>query len=195
MQNHSIQSNSLAKSAILSICVLVPSLFAGCSTSLDTKPITDEVNRPIISRLFNPYRPDIVQGNFVSKDQLDSIRPGMTKSQVRQILGTPLIQDYFHKDRWDYTFSYRVGVTQEVEMRNITLLFNDNVLSKINASEVPTDQQFVNEIDQIKKQGRKVDNKVNLSAQDPNPSVNPVPVFQNPTNGVGVPPGGTRLNQ
>jgi ribosomal protein S8 len=68
-------------------------------------------------------------------------------------------------------------------------------LAKINADDVPTEQGFIDEIDAIKKNQRKVDNKVNLKAQDVNPAVNPVPAFPNPTSGAGIPPGGTRLDR
>jgi outer membrane protein assembly factor BamE len=175
--------------------VLATSLFilAGC-TSLENKPITDSIDRPIMSRLFNPYRPDVVQGNFVSKEQLESIRVGMNRDQVKQILGTPLIKDYFHKDRWDYAFMYRVGSTQEDEKRKIYLYFEGSTLKKIDADPVPSEQQFVDEIDSIKKNQKKIDNKVNLKAQEPNAPVNPVPAFPNPTSGAGIPPGGTRIN-
>ncbi len=167
---------------------------AGCS-SLDNKPITDKIDRPIISRLFSPYRADIMQGNFISKEQLDSIRPGMNKDQVKQILGTPLVVDMFHANRWDYVFSYRNGETQEVDLRKVSLIFDGLNLAKIDADNVPTEQGFIDEIDAIKKNQRKVDNKVNLKAQDKNPAVNPVPAFPNPTSGPGIPPGGTRLDR
>jgi ribosomal protein S8 len=68
-------------------------------------------------------------------------------------------------------------------------------LAKINADDVPAEQGFIDEIDAIKKNQRKVDNKVNLKAQDVNPAVNPVPAFPNPTSGAGIPSGGTRLDR
>ena len=80
MQKRSSSIFSLYRLAYLGICMCLLTLATAC-TSLDNKPITDKIDRPIISKLFNPYRPDIVQGNFVSKEQLDSIRPGMTKDQ------------------------------------------------------------------------------------------------------------------
>jgi outer membrane protein assembly factor BamE len=194
MHNRSNLFNSISKRLALGICALSMTLIVGC-TSLDNKPITDKIDRPIISRLFNPYRADVVQGNFVSKEQLESIRPGMNKDQVKQILGSPLVVDMFHPNRWDYVFSYRVGQTQEVDLRKVTLTFDGLVLAKIAADEVPTEQRFIDEIDEFRLKGRKVDNKVNLRAQDPNAPVNPVPAFPNPTSGAGIPPGGTRLDK
>ena len=193
MQKRSSSIFSLYRLAYLGICMCLLTLTTAC-TSLDNKPITDKIDRPIISRIFNPYRPDIVQGNFVSKEQLDSIRPGMNKEQVRQILGSPLLADMYHPNRWDYVFSYRVGDTQEVEIRKVTLTFNGVQLAKIDADEVPTEQGFIDEVDDLKKNRRKIDNKVNLRALDNNVPVNPVPAFPNPTSGAGIPPGGTRVN-
>ena len=185
---------TIFKHFYLGLCIFATIFMGGCS-SLDNKPITDKIERPIISRLFNPYRADIMQGNFISKEQLESIRPGMNKDQVKQILGTPLVVDLFHANRWDYVFSYRNGQTQEVDLRRVSLIFDGVSLAKINADDVPTEQGFIDEIDAIKKNQRKVDNKVNLKAQDVNPAVNPVPAFPNPTSGAGIPPGGTRLDR
>ena len=193
MQKRSGLNFSIKRVGYLGLCMCLLTLATAC-TSLDNKPITDKIDRPIISKLFNPYRPDIVQGNFVSKEQLDSIRPGMTKDQIRQIVGSPLIVDMFHPNRWDYIFSYRVGDTQQVEIRKVTLTFNGVQLTKIDAEEVPTEQGFIDEVDELKKNRRKIDNKVNLRALDENAPVNPVPAFPNPTSGAGIPPGGTRVN-
>jgi len=178
--------------ASLVLCLCLLTLLSAC-TSLDNKPITDKVDRPIVSRIFNPYRPDIVQGNFVSKEQLESIRPGMNKEQVKQILGTPLVLDMFHPNRWDYVFSYMSGQTQETEIRKVTLTFIGVQLTKIDADTLLTEQGFIDEVDDLRKNRRKVDNNVNLRALDGTPPANPVPAFPNPTGGAGIPPGGTRV--
>lgn len=193
MHNFTNKSLKIQRQVMLGCGLFFATWFQGC-TSLDNKPITDKIDRPIISRIFNPYRPDIVQGNFVSKEQLESIRPGMNKEQVKQILGTPLVIDMFHPNRWDYVFSYRSGATQEAEVRRVTLTFNGLQLAKIDADQVPTEQGFIDEVDDVRNNRRKVDNKVNLRALDDNKPVNPVPAFPNPTSGSGIPPGGTRTN-
>ena len=193
MHNFLNKSLKTQRQILLGCGLFFTTWFQGC-TSLDNKPITDKIDRPIISRIFNPYRPDIVQGNFVSKEQLESIRPGMNKEQVKQILGTPLVVDMFHPNRWDYVFSYRSGATQEAEVRRVILTFNGLQLAKIDADEVPTEQGFIDEVDDVRNNRRKVDNKVNLRALDEKTPVNPVPAFPNPTSGSGIPPGGTRIN-
>ena len=76
------------------------------------------------------YKLDIPQGNLVDKAQVETLKPGMTRRQVALIMGTPSIQDPFHQNRWDYAASYqqRGG---DIEMKNLTLYFDDNVLAKI----------------------------------------------------------------
>ena len=74
------------------------------------------------------YRIDIQQGNVVVQDQLDKVKPGMSKPEVRQALGTPLLADAFHANRWDYYF-YNAKRGQEVEKHRITVHFeNDKVV-------------------------------------------------------------------
>ena len=76
------------------------------------------------------YKLDIPQGNLVDKAMVDTLKPGMTRRQVSLIMGTPSIQDPFHQNRWDYaaTYQQRGG---EIEIKNLTLYFDDNVLSKM----------------------------------------------------------------
>lgn len=71
------------------------------------------------------YRIDVQQGNNVDQDMLNKLEPGMTKSQVAYVMGTPLLIDTFHPNRWDYLYSYQPG-GEEREQRRITLYFNDD---------------------------------------------------------------------
>jgi outer membrane protein assembly factor BamE len=76
------------------------------------------------------YKVDVPQGNLVEKPMVESLKPGMTRRQVALIMGTPAIQDPFHQNRWDYAASYqhRGG---KIEVKNLTLFFDDNVLARI----------------------------------------------------------------
>ena len=65
-----------------------------------------------------PYRMVIQQGNFISQEMVEQLKPGMTKEQVRFVLGTPLVTDIFHADRWDYVF-YRESADGKREQRNL----------------------------------------------------------------------------
>ncbi|MDH5409238.1 MAG: outer membrane protein assembly factor BamE [Gammaproteobacteria bacterium] len=74
---------------------------------------------------------DIQQGNVIEKEQLDKLKTGMTRKQVNFLLGTPMLQDPFHKNRWDYVYSYKVGNEDTLELRKLTLHFKKDVLKKI----------------------------------------------------------------
>src|SRR3990170_4201353 len=63
----------------------------------------------LLAGCVSPYKIDVQQGNVVSQEMLEKLKPGMTKSQVRFALGTPLIADSFHPDRWDYFYSLKKG--------------------------------------------------------------------------------------
>lgn len=80
------------------------------------------------------YKIDIPQGNVVNQEMVDQLRPGMTESQVRFIMGSPLITDTFHKDRWDYLYSKKSGSeSNEGYVRErISLYFKDGKLSGLN---------------------------------------------------------------
>ena len=70
------------------------------------------------------YKIDIQQGNVVTQDMVDQLRPGMTRRQVRFIMGSPLITDTFHPDRWDYVYSIQPGGGQRFQDR-LSLVFSD----------------------------------------------------------------------
>lgn len=77
-----------------------------------------------------PYKMDIRQGNYVTPDMREKVRTGMTKAQVRYVLGTAMVNDVFHNNRWDYVYrlEHRGKLT---EQQNMTLYFNGDYLSRI----------------------------------------------------------------
>ena len=77
-----------------------------------------------------PYRIDIQQGNYISQDMVAQLKPGMSKDQVRSALGTPLLADIFHADRWDYVF-WREKPGAEREQRKLTVFFEDGRLTRL----------------------------------------------------------------
>ena len=82
-----------------------------------------------------PYKMDVQQGNVVTQDMISKIQPGMTRSQVRFALGTPLVVDPFRSDRWDYVYLYqKAGVT--TEQRRIAVIFKDDRLVRIDGDVV-----------------------------------------------------------
>ena len=102
--------------------ILIPAMFAtlllqGCG------------NIPILPFL-KPYKIDIQQGNYVTQEMVAKLQPGMTRSQVRFALGTPLIVDPFRTDRWDYAYTFaKAGVL--TEQRTVTVVFRGDVLEHI----------------------------------------------------------------
>lgn len=89
-----------------------------------------------------PYRPDIQQGNFVSKEMLAQLRNGMTPEQVRFVLGTPLLTDMFHADRWDYVFRLQSG-KGDVTQSRVVLFFKDNRLARWEGGDLPTEADYL----------------------------------------------------
>ncbi|MEP6608989.1 MAG: outer membrane protein assembly factor BamE [Burkholderiaceae bacterium] len=83
-----------------------------------------------------PYRPDVHQGNIITKEMVEQLRLGMTREQVRFMLGTPLLTSEFHKDRWDYAY-YLNPRKGEVQNRRLTVYFKDNKLESFKSDEMP----------------------------------------------------------
>jgi len=103
--------------------------------------------------LVTPYKIDIVQGNFVSREQAAALKEGMGRVQVRDILGTPLLASIFHADRWDYVFTFkRQGV--EPQARRVTVFFQGDFLSKVEADALPSEAEFVASLDSGRKAGK-----------------------------------------
>lgn len=71
------------------------------------------------------YKIDVQQGNVVTQDMIDQLRPGMTRSQVRFIMGNPLLTDTFHANRWDYLYSIQPGGGKRLQER-VSVIFNGN---------------------------------------------------------------------
>lgn len=126
---------ALCTGAVLAGC----GMFSGTGTS--------------IANMVTPYRIEIVQGNFVSREQVDALRPGMGRQQVREILGTPLITSLFHDERWDYVFTLkRPGV--EPQTRRLTVFFQGDALERHEGDEMPTEVEFVASLEGRKGKGK-----------------------------------------
>jgi outer membrane protein assembly factor BamE len=104
--------------------LLMALMLVGCGSALPT---------------FKPYKMDIQQGNVLTSEMLLQLRPGMTKSQVRFILGTPLLVDSFHSNRWDYFYQLRKQ-GEIVNQRRVILDFEDDLLLRVRGDVVPKGQ-------------------------------------------------------
>lgn len=97
-----------------------------------------------------PYRVEVVQGNVITSEQAAFVKPGLTRAQVRDVLGSPLLTDAFHADRWDYVFTIRrQGAAPQ--LRRVIVRFKNDVLESFEGgSELPSEQGFVASIDTFK---------------------------------------------
>jgi outer membrane protein assembly factor BamE len=118
---------------------------SGC-TSLDPSDT--------ILSVVTPYKVEIVQGNVVTQEQVARIQTGMSRAQVRDILGSPLLADVFHADRWDYVFTIR-RQGAEPQRHSIVALFDGERLKSLDvSSDLPAEEAFVASIDTNKSSGK-----------------------------------------
>lgn len=79
----------------------------------------------------SPYRMEIQQGNYVSQEMVAQLKPGLTRDQVRFLMGTPLLSDIFHEERWDYVFVRQRANSDDVEQRRIVVFFEEGKLKRV----------------------------------------------------------------
>ena len=79
------------------------------------------------------YSVPVRQGNYLDQAMVSQLRPGMTRQQVQQIMGTPLVADPFHQNRWDYYYSYRKG-GKVIEQRRVALFFTGDTLDRVDGT-------------------------------------------------------------
>jgi outer membrane protein assembly factor BamE len=137
--------SSLALTAALALTAVLP--LAGCSSG------SSVLARP--AQWLTPYRPDVVQGNFIAAEQVAQLKPGLSRLQVRNLLGTPLVSSIFHADRWDYVFSLRRGSDGQVRLYRYTVFFEGDALVKFEGDAMPSETEFVAQFSQQPK-GRPV---------------------------------------
>jgi outer membrane protein assembly factor BamE len=77
------------------------------------------------------YRIDIQQGNLLDEDDINKVDLGMTRSQVQFLLGTPMVSDSFHRDRWDYAYYYRRGRSPDADRRWVVVYFENDRVQRI----------------------------------------------------------------
>ncbi len=162
------------------LIVLCICLSLGACTSA-----VDNTQRAWMNTIFQPYVPDVVQGNFISSEQYAQLKVGMSREQVRQIMGTPLLASYFHANRWDYVFEFkREGQTIGKE-RRVTLLFEGDKLVKFDGDALPTEVELVAEIDNYAREKRSFWDVLTGKNKPPKPVKKPPPevmVISQPNN-------------
>jgi len=130
---------------IVALCLSLAAGLSACSS------VNDANVR--LANMVTPYKIDIVQGNFVSREQAQALKEGMSRSQVRDILGTSLLTSVFHADRWDYVFTFkRQGSTPQA--RRVTVFFKGDLVTRIEADALPSEAEFVASLDSGRKTGQ-----------------------------------------
>ncbi|CAA0100732.1 Outer membrane protein assembly factor BamE [BD1-7 clade bacterium] len=126
MLSKNMNTFNLTKRCALILCIVLGAITSACSTA----------HFPWV------YRVDVDQGNIIDPEQLEQVTLGMTPRQVQFLLGTPLLQDPFNDNRWDYFYSYETGkglITRE----GVTLFFDEGKLAEIKKREYPmVDRKF-----------------------------------------------------
>ncbi len=115
-------------------------------TSSPTNTSGAQVTPPSgLDKLFgfiSPYRITIQQGNFVSQEMMTQVKEGMTREQIRQILGTALLTDMFHEDRWDYPFRL-IKPNGEVVASRVAIYFKNNTVERFEGGNLPTEKEYL----------------------------------------------------
>ena len=149
--------NTRSRFFVLACSIFVASGLSGCgifsrdSGASGAEPTAQGVSVIKEDRflgILTPYRIDVQQGNFVSSETMAQLRDGMkrpegmTRDQVKFLLGTPLVTDVFHADRWDYMFRLRRG-NGEVISSHVTVFFKENKLDRVDGTILPTEKEYI----------------------------------------------------
>ena len=131
--------------------VLVTVFAVGLSVLLGACGSSKTLSQP--ATWLTPYRPDVVQGNFISSEQVALLAPGLSRLQVRNLLGTPLVSSLFHADRWDYVFSMqrRAG---ESRIYRYAVFFKGDELVRFEGDRMPSESEFIAQLDVRRELGK-----------------------------------------
>ncbi len=129
--------------------VLACSVLGACSSSPGV--MSSSAINPV--NWITPYKVDVIQGNFISKEQVEQLRTGLSRDEVKAVLGTPLMTSLFHADRWDYVFTMkRQGV--EPQSFKYTVFFKDNLLERFEGDAMPSEAEFIAKLTNQRKLGK-----------------------------------------
>lgn len=103
--------------------------------------------------IFTPYHVEVVQGNVLTKEMVARVKPGMNRAQVRDLLGSPLLADIFHGERWDYMFTIRRQGTEPQSRKVVAWFDGENLKSLDVPADLPSEAEFVASITTFKRRG------------------------------------------
>ena len=138
-----MRSDSFPRGRAAAAALLIASAgLGGCQSMLQSSDS--------IFGVITPYKVEIVQGNVITKEQAALVKTGMTRAQVRDVLGSPLLTDVFHADRWDYVFTIR-RQGAEPQNRKVIARFEGEALKTLDTGgDLPAEHDFVASIDTFK---------------------------------------------
>ena len=146
---HLFDTNCIKRPSLAALAFLAALVLAGCG-SLNTGFNASAVN-PV--NWITPYKVDVIQGNFISKEQVESLKTGMSRAQVKDVLGTPLVSSLFHADRWDYVFTLkRQGI--EPQSFRYALFFKGDQLERFEGDTMPSNAEFIASLANSRKIGK-----------------------------------------
>ena len=133
---------------IIASCVML----TGCARTAAISAKLSEIQlNP--SGWITPYRSDVVQGNFLSSEQVALLRPGLSRTDVRNLLGTPLVTSLFHADRWDYVFTLKRQGAPDQSFR-YTVYFSGEALARFEGDAMPSEAEFIAKLDKRSNPGK-----------------------------------------
>jgi outer membrane protein assembly factor BamE len=124
-------SINLRRATMRRILPVLLIFLAACASTKEALQATESK----LTDYVTPYRIDVRQGNFVTQDMVAQLKPGQTKDQVRFILGTPLVSDPFHAERWDYIYRFQHG-REKPQQRQLIVFFDDGKLARVGGNVV-----------------------------------------------------------
>lgn len=139
----------MMRKLLINISIIASLGLAGCSSNFNSvaNSVSDAVSEVNMPNWDIPgvYRIPIQQGNLITQEMVNELRPGMTKQQVRYLLGTPLLIDTFQEDRWGYLYTNRPASKRanvEIERKRLELLFKNGRLQKITGDMYPQSEEL-----------------------------------------------------
>jgi outer membrane protein assembly factor BamE len=130
------------------LIVTVCTVLTACSST--TEPGKAPLNP---ATWITPFRADVIQGNFLSNEQVAMLRAGMSRAEVRTVLGTPLVTSVFHADRWDYVFTLKRQGAADQSFR-YAVYFKGETLERFEGDTMPTEAEFIVKLDKRRNIGK-----------------------------------------
>jgi outer membrane protein assembly factor BamE len=110
------------------------------------------------------YRPTIQQGNLLQLDDIEQVQVGMTRSQVRYILGTPMVSDPFEPDRWDYVYTLQRGHDTHIDRTHFVVLFEGDKVSRVERRDLPEESAIAQRVKEERTKKAAADAKAKAAA-------------------------------